>query len=137
MSQEFYAREILPQYIQEIKALEERYHYRFRLQEDGDPSHGNKSTHNPCYRMKRAADLWILIHPAQSPDLNPIEAIWQIIKQRLRGRTWKTVEEFKAAIQREWDRITIAQIRRRIREMPWRCKRIQELKGARIRSALW
>ena len=29
MSQEFYAREILPQYIQEIKALEERYHYRF------------------------------------------------------------------------------------------------------------
>ena len=68
--------------------------------------------------MKRAADLWILLHPAQSPDLNPIEAIWQIIKQRLRGGTWKTVEEFKAAIQREWDRITIAQIRRRIREMP-------------------
>ena len=87
--------------------------------------------------MKRAADLWIPVYPAQSPDLNPIEAIWQIIKQRLRGGTWRTVEEFKAAIQREWDRITIAQIRRRIREMPWRCKRIQELKGARIRSALW
>ena len=48
MSQEFYAREILPQYIQEMKALEERYHYRFWLQEDGDPSHGNKSTNNPC-----------------------------------------------------------------------------------------
>ena len=137
MSQEFYAREILPQYIQEIKALEERYHHRFWLQEDGDPSHGNKSTNNPCYRMKRAADLWSLLHPAQSPDLNPIEAIWQIMKQRLRGRTWKTVEEFKAAIQREWDRITIAQIRRRIREMHWRCKRVQELEGARIRSALW
>ena len=111
MSQEFYAREILPQYIQEIKALEERYHHRFRLQEDGDPSHGNKSTDNPCQRLKRAADLQILIHPTQSPDLNPIEACWQIMKQRLRGRTWKTVEEFKAAIQQEWDRITIAQIR--------------------------
>ena len=137
MLQEFYTREILPQYIQEIKALEERYHHRFWLQEDGDPSHGNKSTNNPCYRMKRAADLWILTHPAQSPDLNPIEAIWQIMKQRLRGGRWKTVEEFKAAIQREWDRITLAQIRRRIREMRWRCKRIQELEGARIRSALW
>jgi hypothetical protein len=137
MSQEFYAREILPQYIQEMKTLEERYHHRFRLQEDGDPSHGNKSTDNPCQRLKRAADLQILIHPAQSPDLNPIEACWEIMKQRLRGRTWKTVEEFKAAIQREWDRITIAQIRRRIREMPWRCRRIQELEGARIRSSLW
>ena len=101
MSQEFYAREILPQYIQEIKALEERYHHRFRLQEDGDLSHGNKSTDNPCQQLKRAADLQILIHPAQSPDLNPIKAIWQIMKQRLRGGRWKTVKEFKAAIQRE------------------------------------
>jgi hypothetical protein len=98
MSQEFYAREILPQHIQAIKDLEKHYHHRFWLQEDGDPSHGNKSTNNPCYRMKHNADLLIHIHPAQSPDLNPIEACWQIMKQRLRGGTWKTVEEFKAAI---------------------------------------
>jgi DDE superfamily endonuclease len=137
MSQQFYAKEILPQYIKEIKALEQYYHKRFYLQEDGDPSHGNRSKDNPCSRLKRDADLQILVHPAQSPDLNPIEACWQIIKQRLRGGSWNTVAEFKAAIQREWDRITIAQIRRRIREMPWRCKRIQEINGERVRSDLW
>jgi hypothetical protein len=137
MSQQFYAKEILPEYIKQIKALEAHFHKRFYLQEDGDPSHGNKSTDNPCARLKRDADLLILIHPAQSPDLNPIEACWQIIKQRLRGGSWKTVEEFKAAIQAEWDRITITQIRRRIREMRWRCKRVQQLKGERIRSDLW
>ena len=98
MLQEFYAKKILFTYIKEIQALEERYHHRFRLQEDGDPSHGNKSTNNPCARLKRDADLLILVHPAQSPDLNPIEACWQIMKQRLRGGTWNTVEEFKAAI---------------------------------------
>jgi len=87
--------------------------------------------------MKRDADLQILVHPAQSPDLNPIEACWQIVKQRLRGGTGNTVAEFKAAIQREWDRITITEIQKRIREMPWRCKRIQELNGERIRSDLW
>ncbi|KAF1980651.1 hypothetical protein K402DRAFT_426060 [Aulographum hederae CBS 113979] len=59
MSQEFYARKILPKHIKEIKALEEHYHRRFRFQEDGDPSH----------------DLLVLVHPAQSPDLNPIEAL--------------------------------------------------------------
>jgi hypothetical protein len=31
MSQEFYAKEILPKYIEEIKALEKHYYYRFRL----------------------------------------------------------------------------------------------------------
>jgi hypothetical protein len=137
MSQQFYAKEILPKHIEQIKAWEAYFHKRFYLQEDGDPSHGNKSKDNPCARLKRNADLQILIHPVQSPDLNPIEACWQIIKQRLRGNTWTSVAEFKEAIQREWDRITIAQIRRRIREMPWRCKRVQELKGERVRSELW
>ncbi|KAF1982209.1 hypothetical protein K402DRAFT_340853, partial [Aulographum hederae CBS 113979] len=137
MSQEFYAKEVLPKHITEIRALQERFKRPIYLQEDGDPSHGKKSVNNPCAQLKRDADLVILIHPAQSPDLNPVEAIWQILKQRLRGARWRTVAEFKAAIQREWDKITIAQIRKRVREMPWRCKKVIQLKGARVRSALW
>jgi hypothetical protein len=137
ISQEFYAKEILPKHIEEIRALEKRLKHRYYLQKDGNPSHGNRSINNPCTRLKRAADLQIHIHPAQSPDMNPIEACWQIVKSRLRGGTWRTVAEFKAAIQREWDRITIKEIRKRIREMRWRCRRIQELNGGRVRSLLW
>jgi hypothetical protein len=74
MSQEFYTKEIFSKHIEEIKTPKERYHQRFWLQEDSNPSHGNKSTDNPYQRLKRAADLQILIHPTQSPNLNPIEA---------------------------------------------------------------
>ncbi len=59
------------------------------------------------------------------------------MKSRLRGKTWETVAEFKADIQREWDRITLAQIRRRIREMPERCKLVQAQPEIRIKSNLW
>jgi hypothetical protein len=107
MTQKFYAENILPQYIEQIQALEAHYKRRFWLQEDGDPSHGNRSSNNLCARLKHDADLQLLIHPPQSPDLNPIESLWQIIKQRLRGGKWDTVAQFKEAIQREWDRITI------------------------------
>ncbi|OCK73262.1 hypothetical protein K432DRAFT_313249, partial [Lepidopterella palustris CBS 459.81] len=69
--------------------------------EDRDLSHGNCSKNNVCARLKRDADLLILTHPVQSPDLNPIEPIWRIIKQRLRGRKWLTVAQFKADIQAE------------------------------------
>jgi hypothetical protein len=87
--------------------------------------------------VKRREALKLLVHPPQPPDLNPIEAIWNIIKQRLRDGSWKTVDEFKAAIRAEWDKITIKELRRRVSEMRWRCKRIIELQGDRIKSELW
>jgi hypothetical protein len=124
MTQVFYAQEILPEHIKQIKALEEHYNHRYHLQEDGDPSHGNRSQNNPPWRLKKNADLLILVHPPQSPDLNPIEACWLIMKKRLRGRKWSTVAQFKADIQAEWDNINLPQIRRRIKEMPERCRKV-------------
>jgi hypothetical protein len=137
MNQIFYTKHILPHHINHIKWLEAKKKHRFWFQEDNDPSHGTRSINNVAARVKRDADIQILLHPAQSPDLNPIESIWEIMKQRLRGGSWKTVDEFKAAIQREWDRVTQSQIRKRISEMRWRCKQVIALDGKRIRSALW
>ena len=52
---------------------------------------------------KLKEENWIvnLKHPAQSPDLNLIEAIWNIIKQRLRRRIFYSDEEIKEALQEE------------------------------------
>jgi hypothetical protein len=137
MTQVFYAQKILPEHIKEIKMMEERYKHSFYLQEDGDPSHGNRSENNPPWCLKRDSDLSIFVHPPQSPDLNPVEACWLILKKRLRGREWSTVAQFKADIQAEWRKITVAQIRRRIREMPERCRKVQASGGERIKSTVW
>jgi hypothetical protein len=74
------AQKILPEHIKQIKTLEEHYNHRNYLQQDGDPSHGNRSQNNPPWQLKRDADLLILAHPSQSPDLNPIEACWLILR---------------------------------------------------------
>jgi hypothetical protein len=87
-------------YFEVIKMLEKRHKRRYTLQEDGNSSHGNRSYNNTPAQLKRDSDLQILVHPAKSPDLNPIKAVWQIMKQQLRGRKWKTVAKFKADIQR-------------------------------------
>ncbi|KAF2421015.1 hypothetical protein EJ08DRAFT_653660, partial [Tothia fuscella] len=75
ITQKFYAEEILPKHIDEIKILEERYSYRFQLQEDSNPSHSNRLKNNLPTKLKRDSDLLLIIHPLQSPDLNPIEAV--------------------------------------------------------------
>jgi transposase len=137
MTQVFYAEKIPPEHIKRIQALEKRHGHWYHLQEDGDPSHGNCSEDNPPACLKHNADLVILFHPPQSPDINPIESCRMIIKKRLRGRKWSTVAQFKADIQAEWDKITIAEICRRIRGMPEQMKKVQLSGGERIKSTLW
>ena len=88
-------------------------------------------------QVKRRYNVENLVHPAQSPDLNPIEGVWNILKQRVRQRSWTTVEELKAVLRDEWSKITLDDIRKRIDEWPERCARLVKNNGAPIRSDLW
>ena len=81
-------------------------------------------------------------HPPQSPDLNPIEGIWLLLKERLK-QLYKdqlnemTYWEFKRAVQRCWSLIELQEIRERIDEMPERCKQLIQQGGARIKGSKW
>jgi hypothetical protein len=137
MNQPIYCAEVLPHHIQQIQWLQKRHKHQFIFQEDNDPSHGTRNPDSLPARLKGNAHIKTLIHPAQSPDLNPIESIWQIIRQRLRGGSWQTTAEFRAAIEREWRRVSRAQVRRRISDMPRRCQQLVNTKGESIRTRLW
>jgi transposase len=53
---------------------------------------------NIAKALKQQHNIKTLIHPAQSLDLNPIEACWNIIKPRVRKRTWRTLAELREII---------------------------------------
>jgi transposase len=84
-------------------------------------------------------DNWVpvLIHPAQSPDLNPMEAIWSILKQRIRRRSWDDLKQLKEVLQDEWSKITMEEVRAHIAEMPSLCRTLANSDGSAIRSSLW
>ena len=140
MTQKYYTETLLPVYSEAL--------HRARLewpngelkpwlfQEDGDPSHRKKKRGMAQVYLE---SNWIptLVHPPQSPDLNPTEGVWNILKQRVRKRTWRNIEEYKAICQDEWDKITMEEVRARIAEMPNRCKRLVKTGGAPIKSDLW
>ena len=136
MTQKYYCENLLPIYIDAIQTLRAHDSTSWILQEDNDPSHG-KRKEGLAQGLKRANWIPELIHPAQSPDLNPIEACWNIIKQRLRRRVFGSEEEIKAAIQEEWDAVTMEEIRRRINCMPDRCARLVKTGGRPIKDKLW
>tara|TARA_R110002060_G_C2076824_1_gene96284 strand:- start:142 stop:408 length:267 start_codon:yes stop_codon:yes gene_type:complete len=71
--------------------------------------------------------------PPCSPNFNPIENIWKILKQRLRNRNpqgnW-TIEDFEKAIINIWDNeISIETINRFVDTMPQRLEKVRLRKG--------
>ncbi|KAF2726413.1 hypothetical protein EJ04DRAFT_453448 [Polyplosphaeria fusca] len=146
----YYTKKLLPVYRDALnrlssrsntyrKAVPTRQRYNWYLQEDNDPSHGTKIPQSLPALYKQEQGLETFWHPPNSPDLNPIEAVWNILKERLKRylHGLETLAEIKQALQEEWKAITIDQVRARIQEMPWRCGELSKTGGERIKSQLW
>lgn len=128
MTQEYYVDNLLPIYVEAVKSMRLIDDKPWLLQEDGDPSNGIRK-YGLAQEYKKAhsiQNLWD--HPEQRPDLNPIEGIWAIVKQRLRRRIFDSEEEIKEALQEEWDKITQEEIQHRISDMNRRMRRTCTIK---------
>jgi hypothetical protein len=139
MTQEYYTENLLPDYceiVTKLRNIRDPWAFPWSLQEDGDLSHGMRKV---GLAQKLKFHWWIpnFDYPAQSPDLNPMEAIWNILKQRMRRRIWETEEELKEVLQDEWSKITMQEVRARISDMPRRCKLLVKTGGLPIKSVQW
>lgn len=77
MTQKYYYERLLPVYIQAIKDArnqDSENSQKWILQEDNDPSHGHKKK-GLAHHLKELDSVKTLVHPAQSPDLNPAEGV--------------------------------------------------------------
>ena len=136
MTQKYYCRRLLPYYIDAIQLARLDQASDWVLQEDNDPSHGTKN-YGLANRLKDSNWVGSLQHPPQSPDLNPMEGIWNILKQRVRRRTYTSLEDLKAVLQDKWNKVSLAEIRTRIQDMPRRCRLLVEKGGKPIKTELW
>lgn len=150
MRASYYTDKLLPIYRDAMEELEARSddlrgnihrddRYNWYIVEDNDPSHGTKNPESEPAIYRSRAGMRRLYHPANSPDLNPIEGIWNIIKARIKQQIYdiNSVEELKIALQREWAQITQKQIRDRIDEMGYRCREVWLNPGKRCKTQLW
>ncbi len=67
----------------------------FIFQQDVAPAHTAKSTK----RWLNDHGVGVLDWPANSPDLNPIENLWGIVKRKMRNKRPKNADELKATIK--------------------------------------
>jgi len=95
------------------------------FQHDNDPKH-------TAYNTKQ----WLLYNvpkqlhtPPQSPDLNPIEHLWGILKDAIKKRHISNREDLKIAFQEEWESISPTITRKLVESMHRRLLAVISAKG--------
>lgn len=96
-----------------------------RFQQDNAPCHKSRATMS--WFEKNGIEL--LSWPPQSPDLNPIEHLWSILKRKIREHSITSKETLKNCLIQEWNAITPEECKMLVSSLPKRIRAVIKAKG--------
>ena len=99
------------------------------LQQDNATPHTARVTRNFLQQKNVVTLPW----PALSPDLNPIEHVWDFLGKKVRERQCDNARQLRNALQQEWNALPIQYIRRLIGSMRRRCTAVLRANGGHTR----
>lgn len=96
------------------------------VQQDNARPHTARLTMN----MFNANNIQLLDWPARSPDLNPIEHMWDILGRRVQERVnVRNVRDLEQALHAEWLNIPMRDVHRLVSSMRRRCTAVMTANG--------
>ncbi|GFS70194.1 transposable element Tcb2 transposase [Trichonephila clavipes] len=103
---------------------------QFLFMDDNAPCHCTVA----AVQLLESEDIERMDWPARSPDLNPIEHVWDFLGRRLTARTLPpvTIRELRLALQDEWAAMPQQLIDTLILSMGRRCETCLAVRGDHI-----
>ncbi len=105
--------------------LKQRLGRRAVFQHDNDPKDTSKTTTALLKKLRVKVMDW----PSISPDLDPIEHLWGILKQKVEERKVSNIHQLRDVVMEEWKRTPVATCEALVNSMPKRVKAVLENNG--------
>jgi hypothetical protein len=121
-----YREHTVPQ-IHEYIQLKAREGIQLVLMQDGAPGHAAADTQQDL----RERGITVIFWPPFSPDLNPIERVWHIMKNYLQDNYPENMGygPLRRAVKDAWDKVGEFEFRALIESMPARCQAVIDANG--------
>lgn len=104
----------------------------FIFQQDNDPKHTSKLCKEFLEVQYRRRKLYIMSWPPQSPDLNPIELLWDHLDREVRKTCPTSQRDLWEKLQATWVEIGGQTLRKLLHRMPKLCAAVIKNKGGHI-----
>lgn len=102
------------------------------VMQDNAPAHASEVTREELKQRNISPIFW----PPNSPDLNPIENVWDMMKgyiqfnyPSLGGGKQRTHDALRSIVKEAWDSVSSADLVRLIKSMPARCQAVVDADG--------
>lgn len=95
------------------------------FQQDNDPKHTSLIVKE--WLLKNVQKQ--LRSPPQSPDMNPIEHLWEHLDRQIRKHVIRTKQDLKRVLQEEWNKIDPQVTQNLVKSMPSRMNAVIKAKG--------
>lgn len=104
----------------------------FIFQQDNDPKHTSKLCLNYLDQKSYQNVLKVMKWPAQSPDLNPIEKLWEELDRKVRIKCPTSESHMWELCQEAWNKIDSNILNKLINRMSGVCSEVIKKKGGYI-----
>lgn len=101
----------------------------FVFQQDNDPKHSSKLCKGYLEEQHRRRKVNVMEWPPQSPDLNPIELLWEHLDRELRKTCPTSKSDMLDKINITWNAIQADVLDKLVERMPRLCKAVIAAKG--------